>query len=162
MPASRQISTIFFPSATSVLPHARKNSLAPPKVAAPKLRTETLRPEPPRRRYSMAAWMPWPGRGCRKNTVLQHGLRVLPVSSDARSFIQPFRRDEDVCLIQEPVYGGDGSGRRKVRLGNIEKDGLICRVRGELSALLRANQQREQSSAGLQHGHGIEKLRMES
>src|SRR6266567_7940126 len=54
MPASRQISIRRAASATSVSPHALKNSLAPPKVAAPKLRAETLRPEPPSSLYSMA------------------------------------------------------------------------------------------------------------
>ena len=43
--------------------HALKNSLPPPKVAAPKLNTETLRPEPPRSLYSMAfGLMKAPGR----------------------------------------------------------------------------------------------------
>src|SRR5205823_3814583 len=61
--ASRQMSIRRAASATSVSPHALKNSLEPPNVAAPKLRAETLRPEPPRSRYSMAHWMRGEGRG---------------------------------------------------------------------------------------------------
>src|SRR5579862_6284559 len=41
-------------SSTSVPPQALKNSLVPPNVAVPKLSAETLRPEPPRMRYSIA------------------------------------------------------------------------------------------------------------
>src|SRR5271168_4374601 len=54
-PASRQISTSRVASATSLAPHALKNSLPPPKVPVPKLNTGTLRPEPPRIRYSIIA-----------------------------------------------------------------------------------------------------------
>src|ERR1035437_8045052 len=56
-PASKQMSIRRVASATSVLPHALKNSLPPAKVATPKLRAGTLRPEPPSKRYSMPLWM---------------------------------------------------------------------------------------------------------
>src|ERR1035441_1931039 len=41
-------------SSTSVAPHALKNSVPPANVAVPKLRAGTLRPEPPKSRYSMS------------------------------------------------------------------------------------------------------------
>src|SRR5262249_9498724 len=40
-------------SSTPVLPQARKKSLPPPKVAVPRVSAGTIRPEPPRRRYSI-------------------------------------------------------------------------------------------------------------
>src|SRR3569833_2625864 len=40
-------------SATSVAPQARYVSLLPPKVAVPKLRADTRKPDPPIRRYSI-------------------------------------------------------------------------------------------------------------
>ena len=52
-PASRQMSTRRVASLTSVLPHSLKNSVLPPKVPVPKVRTGTFSPEPPRDRYSM-------------------------------------------------------------------------------------------------------------
>ncbi len=53
-PASRQISTNRRASATSVVPHALKNSPLPPKVPVPKLSTGTVKPDAPKRRYSIA------------------------------------------------------------------------------------------------------------
>ena len=53
-PASRQMSTRRVASATSVLPQAPNSSPLPPKVPVPKLRTGTLKPELPRKRYSIA------------------------------------------------------------------------------------------------------------
>ena len=52
-PASRQMSTSRVASATSVAPHALKNSLLPPKVPVPRLSTGTLNPDPPSYRYSI-------------------------------------------------------------------------------------------------------------
>src|SRR5277367_657342 len=52
-PLSMQISISFFASSTPVSPQARKNSLPPPKVPAPKLRTGTFRPEWPSCLYSI-------------------------------------------------------------------------------------------------------------
>src|ERR1700758_3997160 len=66
MPASTQISTRREAPATSVSPQALKNSFPPPNVAVPRLSAETLRPEPPSRRYSMADWMPRCSSGCRE------------------------------------------------------------------------------------------------
>src|SRR3954447_16303323 len=54
MPDSRQTSTKRVASGTSVVPQARKNSVPPPNVAVPKLRTGTFRPEYPSCRYSIA------------------------------------------------------------------------------------------------------------
>src|SRR5579862_5997370 len=57
-PASRQMSTRRVASATSLAPQALKNSLPPPNVPAPKLRTGTCRPERPSCLNSMVAgWM---------------------------------------------------------------------------------------------------------
>ena len=53
-PASRQISTSRVASATSLDPQALKNSLPPPNVPVPKLKTGTLKPEFPSCRYSIA------------------------------------------------------------------------------------------------------------
>src|SRR4051794_25732659 len=47
------MSTSRVASATSLAPHALKNSLPPPKVPVPKLSTGTLNPDPPSCRYSM-------------------------------------------------------------------------------------------------------------
>src|SRR5215470_7827145 len=52
-PASRQTSTRRVASATSLAPHALKNSLPPPKVPVPRLSTGTLKPDPPSRLYSI-------------------------------------------------------------------------------------------------------------
>src|SRR5277367_2976985 len=52
-PASRQMSTRRVASSTPEFPHARKNSLAPPNVPVPRLRTGTFRPERPRILNSM-------------------------------------------------------------------------------------------------------------
>src|SRR6185295_1413182 len=52
-PASRQISTSRVASATSVAPHALKNSLPPPKVPVPRVSAGTMNPEPPSRLYSI-------------------------------------------------------------------------------------------------------------
>src|SRR5579859_2791346 len=52
-PESRQISTRRVASATSLLPQALKNSFAPPKVPAPKLRTGTCNPDAPNCRNSI-------------------------------------------------------------------------------------------------------------
>src|SRR5580692_6107222 len=46
-PASRQTSTSRVASATSLAPQALKNSLPPPKVPVPKLKTGILSPEAP-------------------------------------------------------------------------------------------------------------------
>src|SRR5271154_6028254 len=54
-PASRQISTSRVASATSLAPHALKNSLPPPKVPVPRLSTGTLKPEPPSCLYSICS-----------------------------------------------------------------------------------------------------------
>ena len=48
-----QISTSRVASATSLAPHALKNSFAPPNVPVPKLNTGTFNPELPNVRYSM-------------------------------------------------------------------------------------------------------------
>src|ERR1700684_1566998 len=53
MPASRQTSTSLVASSTPLSPQARKNSLPPPNVPAPKLRAETFKPECPSCRYSI-------------------------------------------------------------------------------------------------------------
>src|SRR5271168_1404230 len=55
-PASRQTSMSREASATSLAPHALKNSLPPPNVPVPRLNTGTLKPEPPSCRYSMSAF----------------------------------------------------------------------------------------------------------
>src|SRR5258705_13794254 len=52
-PASRQISTSRVASATSLAPHALKNSLPQPKVPVPRLNAGTLKPEPPSCLYSI-------------------------------------------------------------------------------------------------------------
>src|ERR1700750_1251454 len=52
-PWSRQISTRCSAPFTSVDPQALKNSFEPPKVAVPKLKTGTRRPERPSLRYSI-------------------------------------------------------------------------------------------------------------
>src|ERR1700754_593481 len=57
IPASVQMPMSFLASATSVSPHALKNSVPPPKVAAPKQRLETFKPELPKSRYSMNHWI---------------------------------------------------------------------------------------------------------
>src|ERR1700757_4052244 len=57
MPASRQSPTILVASWVSVAPHARKNSLPPPKVPVPKLRADTLSPEEPSCLYSILSLM---------------------------------------------------------------------------------------------------------
>jgi hypothetical protein len=46
-------------AATSVAPQARKNSVAPPNVAAPNDRSGTLNPDAPSRRYSILAPKNW-------------------------------------------------------------------------------------------------------
>src|SRR5262245_15682436 len=51
-PASRQTSTSRVASWAPVLPHDWKNSLPPPKVPVPRLRTGTLNPERPSSLYS--------------------------------------------------------------------------------------------------------------
>src|ERR1700761_3253298 len=57
MPASRQMSTRREASATSELPQALKTSFPPSKVAVPKLRIGTVKPDRPRRRYSkLTSW----------------------------------------------------------------------------------------------------------
>src|SRR6185295_916832 len=52
-PDSRQMSTSFFASATSLAPQALKNSLPPPKVPVPSVSAGTIRPEPPSFLYSI-------------------------------------------------------------------------------------------------------------
>src|ERR1700744_5641001 len=54
-PLSRQISISLLASSTPVSPQARKNSLPPPNVPAPKLRTGTFKPEWPSCLYSIWA-----------------------------------------------------------------------------------------------------------
>src|SRR4051812_16699315 len=83
MPASMQRSRRRRASSTSVLPHAEKNSPVPPNVAAPKLRAETLRPEPGRMRYSMRLGMQGGARGCGK----------MPDQQDS-SGAEPFRLEK--------------------------------------------------------------------
>src|SRR5207248_6384804 len=51
-PASRQISTRRFASATSLEPHALKNSLPPPNVPVPNVSAGTIRPDAPSCLYS--------------------------------------------------------------------------------------------------------------
>ena len=53
-PASRQMSTSRVASATPVSPQALKNSLLPPKVPVPKLRTGNRESGSPSCRYSIA------------------------------------------------------------------------------------------------------------
>src|SRR6201996_5561066 len=53
-PASKQMSSRRRASATSVAPHAWKNSPLPPNVPVPKLNTGTLKPEAPRKRCSIS------------------------------------------------------------------------------------------------------------
>src|ERR1700730_5446494 len=52
-PASRQMSTSLVASSTPLSPHALKNSFPPPNVPVPKVRTGTLKPEPPKNLYSI-------------------------------------------------------------------------------------------------------------
>src|SRR4051794_28741361 len=54
-PASRQISTSRVASVTSLAPQALNSSPRPPNVPVPRLSTGTLKPEPPRSRYSIIA-----------------------------------------------------------------------------------------------------------
>src|SRR5437879_13740777 len=53
-PASKQMSTIRVASATSLAPHALKNSVPPPNVPVPKLRNGTFKPDVPSWRNSIA------------------------------------------------------------------------------------------------------------
>src|SRR5262252_8589539 len=64
-PRSRQISTSLFASGTPVLPQAENNLPLPPKVPVPNVSAGTLKPEPPRNRYSITrAAVDWRrGRG---------------------------------------------------------------------------------------------------
>src|ERR1700712_3818151 len=57
-PASMQMSSSRRAPTASVPPQAAKNSPRPPNVAVPKLRTGTLKPEAPRRRYSIFSSAP--------------------------------------------------------------------------------------------------------
>src|ERR1051326_3568452 len=52
-PASRQRLTSRLASATPVFPQAENKSPLPPKVPVPNVNTGTLKPEPPRNRYSI-------------------------------------------------------------------------------------------------------------
>src|ERR1700719_2072203 len=52
-PASRQMSTNLVASSAPLVPNALKNSFPPPNVPVPKVRTGTLKPEPPKNLYSM-------------------------------------------------------------------------------------------------------------
>src|SRR5271165_3734626 len=52
-PASRQMSINLVASSTPFVPHALKNSFPPPNVPVPKVRTGTLKPEPPKNLHSM-------------------------------------------------------------------------------------------------------------
>src|SRR5580698_3214064 len=70
MPASKQMSMRRRASATSVAPQALKNSPLPPNVPVPKLSADTLRPEPPRSLYSMAARMLEAGAGMQELDLL--------------------------------------------------------------------------------------------
>src|SRR5579864_1397306 len=53
-PASKQMSTSRVASATSLAPQALKNSVPPPNVPVPKLRTGTFNPDLPSCRNSIA------------------------------------------------------------------------------------------------------------
>src|ERR1700733_8949876 len=59
-PASTHTSTILLASSRLVSPTALKNSVVPPKVAAPKLSAETFSPEFPSVLYSTPDWMKGP------------------------------------------------------------------------------------------------------
>src|SRR5580765_703528 len=78
-PASRQMSTRRVASLTSVAPHALKNSLPPPKVPVPKLRTGTLKPESPSRR----------------NSIEPPALRLPSLKSTGRPRYNPRHADEE-------------------------------------------------------------------
>src|ERR1700691_4687759 len=74
-PASKQTSISRLASAAWVEPHALKKSVAPPTCPVPKESAETLRPEPPSSRYSMALWMPNWAAGCRPRRLASHCVR---------------------------------------------------------------------------------------
>src|SRR5271166_3644727 len=76
-PASRQMSTNLVASSTPFVPHALKNSFPPPNVPVPKVRTGTLKPEPPKNLYSI--------RG------IYRFLRGLQACDRLRSQAQAFR-----------------------------------------------------------------------
>src|SRR5436190_14036574 len=101
-PASRQTSTRRVASATSVAPQALKNSLPPPKVPVPRLKTGTLNPEPPSCRYSMV-FVPVLDATIsvlHRVKVAEPGLRVLAGLPECRGRTRPTLFDLQVeCYL---------------------------------------------------------------
>src|SRR5258706_16123085 len=99
-PASRDTSTSRVASATSLAPQALKNSLPPPKVPVPSVRTGTLSPEAPNCLYSMG-----PSLSTRLNLGAETGFPCQPELAQRRQ-----RRSlrEDLVAIA-PDFGECGA-----------------------------------------------------
>src|SRR6476660_5694128 len=100
-PASKQMSTSRVASATSLAPQALKNSVPPPNVPVPKLRTGTFNPDLPSCRNSIERI-----DAGRRKMILRHGWCPLPDAKQRQGTVPVLVRTPSPSKTKDWTYFG--------------------------------------------------------